>query len=210
MNKITWKSEIIEVLKILGEANLDEILEKVKERKNINLSKSKTPKKTISRTLQTYTYSTEYGIEDTFHNVYGVSKKRGVWALSNNYDIKPSGENIDISFKEGAEIIKKHKSRERNPKLRTIAIQNFKETHSGKLYCEVCGFDFFDTYGEIGADFIEIHHIKPLSQMRNDERTKIQDIAMLCSNCHSIIHRKQPWLSKEELYKIFRARKGKL
>ena len=57
MNKITWKSEIIEVLKILGEANLDEILEKVKERKNINLSKSKTPKKTISRTLQTYTYS---------------------------------------------------------------------------------------------------------------------------------------------------------
>jgi hypothetical protein len=33
----------------------------------------------------------------------------------------------------------------------------------GKLACEVCGFDFAASYGEIGVGFIEAHHLVPIA-----------------------------------------------
>ncbi|WP_242977147.1 HNH endonuclease [Clostridium botulinum] len=51
----------------------------------------------------------------------------------------------------------------------------------------------------MGEDFIEGHHIKPVSELKEGEKTKVEDIVLLCSNCHKMIHRKRPWLSREKL-----------
>lgn len=56
------------------------------------------------------------------------------------------------------------------------------------LNCQVCGFSFFDKYGELGQGFIEAHHKLPLSETKETKTTR-DDIALLCSNCHRIIHR---------------------
>lgn len=207
MGNVTWKSEIIEVLKILGEAKLSDILEKIQERNNIDLTNAKTPIKTISNVLQMYSYSTEYGIEDTFRSVYGVSEKKGIWALSNGGKTLSVNGSIDDEYDEGKEIIRLHKCRERNPRLREKSIRLFKESHKGKLYCEICGFDFFDVYGEVGYDFIEVHHTKPLSRKAKNEKTKICDVSMVCSNCHRMIHRKLPWLSNDDLKRLLEKNK---
>ena len=56
----------------------------------------------------------------------------------------------------------------------------------------ICGFDFEAFYGEAGRNFIEVHHIKPLSSL--DEEIMIdpeKDLVCVCSNCHRIIHRKK-------------------
>jgi 5-methylcytosine-specific restriction enzyme A len=84
---------------------------------------------------------------------------------------------------------------ERNPENRKKAI----EIH-GKT-CVVCGFNFEAVYGERGRDFIEVHHVKPLSTI--GEEVVIdpkEDLVPLCSNCHRMIHRrKDEVLSVEEL-----------
>ncbi len=67
---------------------------------------------------------------------------------------------------------------------------NFIQKH-GSLYCEVCGFDFYKVYGELGKDFIEGHHKNPLCERNGQEMTKIDDIALVCSNCHRMLHRKE-------------------
>ena len=56
--------------------------------------------------------------------------------------------------------------------------------------CQVCGLNFEQTYGELGKDFIEVHHLHPVSQ---GERPvdPIIDLIPLCSNCHSMIHRQE-------------------
>lgn len=55
-----------------------------------------------------------------------------------------------------------------------------------------CGFDFEAVYGEAGKDFIEVHHIKPLSDVGEDvEVDPEKDLVCVCSNCHRIIHRKK-------------------
>lgn len=121
----------------------------------------------------------------------------------NNNDIKLTQE--DEEFAEGKEYVAKHIRRERNQHLIKLAKIKFKNEHDGKLYCEACGFDFGAKYGKLGDGFIEAHHTKPVSEMAEGEKTKLEDIAMLCSNCHSMIHRKKPWLRKEELKKLIKS-----
>jgi 5-methylcytosine-specific restriction enzyme A len=69
----------------------------------------------------------------------------------------------------------------------------------GKLECEACSFDFGVTYGERGKGFIEAHHIKPVHTLVAGEKTRLEDLVMLCSNCHRIVHTKRPWLTVAEL-----------
>ncbi|MBM7587933.1 hypothetical protein JOC86_004508 [Bacillus pakistanensis] len=102
-----------------------------------------------------------------------------------------------IEYQEGKESFRMHKFRERNSKLISEAKKAFKIKH-GKLFCEACGINFEKVYGERGKDFIEAHHTKPVAEMKLGEKTRIEDIAMLCSNCHRMIH-KSPTLSVTEL-----------
>lgn len=98
---------------------------------------------------------------------------------------------------EGGEV-KVWKTRyERDPKLRAAAIE-----HHG-IVCMGCGFNFEATYGSIGAGFIEVHHTQPVSTLgRPTEVDPERDLIVLCSNCHSMVHRKrQTPLSLIELRK---------
>ena len=107
-------------------------------------------------------------------------------------------------YLEGKELLTSHLTHERNKEVVSLAKFRFKVNHSGRLFCEKCGFDFSLKYGERGFDFIEAHHIKPISARTKNEITKVEDIVLLCSNCHNIVHRKRPWLSMAELEEIIR------
>ena len=119
-------------------------------------------------------------------------------------EIEATNYNIyeEESFNEGNKKLEIHKTRERNPKVISRAKELFKIKNNNRLFCEICGFDFEEKYGEIGNDFIEGHHTIPISDMNENDKTKIEGIIMVCSNCHKMIHRKRPWLSKEELKEI--------
>ncbi len=99
---------------------------------------------------------------------------------------------------EGRILSRVHHYRERNRGLVSRKKKSFLKKHNS-LLCEACGFDFENTYGERGSDFIECHHIKPVSELETNEKTKLSDLVLLCSNCHRIVHRKKPWLSFVEL-----------
>lgn len=108
---------------------------------------------------------------------------------------------FDSEFPEGREIERKHRLRERNQAVIKSAKEAFKQKN-GKLHCQVCGFDFQTKYGDIGADFIEGHHTLPISELKGEVKTKVKDVALVCSNCHRMLHRRRPWLKMEELQKL--------
>lgn len=78
---------------------------------------------------------------------------------------------------------------------------------TGALRCEACGFDFEEAYGEVGKGFAECHHTRPVSELRPDQGTRLADLAILCANCHRMLHRRRPWLSAEGLAALVRGRK---
>ncbi len=106
---------------------------------------------------------------------------------------------LDETFSEGGKRIRTHLFVERN---KTV-IRKKKNTvlkATGRLACEACGFDFRNTYGGLGKDFCEVHHRLPLS--KKIQQTKLADLAIVCSNCHRIIHRQVPLLKVEKLKRM--------
>ncbi|WP_365305597.1 HNH endonuclease [uncultured Thiodictyon sp.] len=52
-----------------------------------------------------------------------------------------------------------------------------------------CNFDFETTYGSVGSRFAHVHHLRPLSQTTAPMVTTLKDLAVVCANCHAIVHR---------------------
>ena len=112
----------------------------------------------------------------------------------------PASEIIGLTAEapEGKIRTRSHIVRERNRKL----VQRKKENvlrKTGRLVCAACEFDFAEKYGERGEGFIECHHTKPLSDLEPGSKTHLKDLVLLCSNCHSMIHAKRPWLEMKDL-----------
>lgn len=98
---------------------------------------------------------------------------------------------------EGGVIIRLHKRYERDPRL--VRERKKAALSAGNLKCEVCGFDFEAQYGALGAEFIEVHHTLPVHKMKPGGTTKLTDLALLCSNCHRMSHRRREPLSLAEI-----------
>ncbi len=86
----------------------------------------------------------------------------------------------------------------RNPAVIRKAKEQARE-NDPFLHCQICGFSFKETYGNRGDRFIEGHHKQPLGSLNKRTRTRIEDIAMVCSNCHRMLHRGGRTLSINEL-----------
>jgi putative restriction endonuclease len=99
------------------------------------------------------------------------------------------------SYKEGRRFLS-HRRLEgiRNKKLVSDAKRLFKDTHGGKLTCEVCDMNFEMEYGRRGSEFIEAHHKARFKEVEGETSLGISDLAIVCANCHRMLHR-DPWVS---------------
>jgi len=71
----------------------------------------------------------------------------------------------------------------------SIARNKCIETHG--YLCKICQFDFEKVYGEIGKNFIHVHHIRPLHTIDDNYKVNpIKDLIPVCPNCHAMLHRK--------------------
>lgn len=67
---------------------------------------------------------------------------------------------------------------------------------------------FEDVFGELGAGFAKCHHKNSLSLREQNEETKLNDLAIVCSNCHRMLHRKRPWLTIDALKDLYEKQKS--
>lgn len=98
------------------------------------------------------------------------------------------------TYPEGAKTTVTINAYERNPKARAACI-----AHHGYV-CVACGFDFADRYGDLGKDYIHVHHVNPLKNVTGEyEVDPVNDLVPVCPNCHAMIHRVDPCLTIEVL-----------
>ena len=90
---------------------------------------------------------------------------------------------------EGRIRLHQHYMRERSYKIVQLKKDQFK-SDNGRLFCELCSFDFAEHYPPtLATDFIEVHHIISISSLETQTRTTLDDLIVVCSNCHRMIHR---------------------
>ncbi|WP_123509003.1 HNH endonuclease [Pseudomonas frederiksbergensis] len=88
---------------------------------------------------------------------------------------------------------------ERNPLARKKCIEHF------GCKCFVCEFDFYKIYGELGKNYIHVHHRIDISTRPTAyEIHPIKDLVPLCPNCHAMVHKIHPSISVENLSTIYR------
>lgn len=99
-----------------------------------------------------------------------------------------------LFFKEGKVIQVFVNKYERNQRARIKCIEALGDK------CYACGFDFERTYGEIAKGFIHVHHIRPLSEIKDEYQIDPKkDLVPLCPNCHAVVHLEKPELTIVEL-----------
>lgn len=154
-------------------------------------------------------YHKEYSARNLPDDNVLVNDLKKLIKFYNNYLLERNALTGDVDFtsfsggvEEGKRVYKRHCVLERNPKIvkevKQIALQK-----TGELRCEVCNFCFSEHYKKRGENFIEAHHNKAVSEMKSGDKTSLENITLVCSNCHRMIHRKMPWLSIKKLKAIY-------
>jgi predicted HNH restriction endonuclease len=92
---------------------------------------------------------------------------------------------------------------ERNQAARLECIRHYQS-----WACQICEFDFCQQYGEIGKNFIHVHHLTLISERQGEEYTidPCKDLIPVCPNCHAMLHKRKPSYTPEELKKFVRGK----
>ncbi len=118
--------------------------------------------------------------------LYDMAQKKGGWAAEDEIIKEAANDGVNTSLDEALKY-RQHRSIERqsNHAARVKKLQGTR--------CKGCDRDMVEVYGEIGKGLIHAHHLTPLSKLAvTAEPVKLdalKDFAVLCPNCHAIIHR---------------------
>lgn len=116
---------------------------------------------------------------------------------------KPEVDIEEIVGKEGKILTRVHSYKERDRKFSQTVRKHFRNINNGFLHCMACGLQPNKMYKGVDAErCIEAHHKIPIEELQPDSITRVEDMVMVCSNCHRIIHSKKPCLTIDEVKKI--------
>jgi len=125
-------------------------------------------------------------------------QRDGAWAYRPKTVLpSPIAPDPDRAAIEGEPRMFFHVRRERDPELAEAKRQAVLALRK-RLECEACGFAVQTTYPDLGGEVCEVHHRRPLADVVERTITRLDDLAVLCANCHRAIHRTKPLLSVEE------------
>ena len=103
---------------------------------------------------------------------------------------------------EGMQVSSESTSYERHPIYRKICLAFY------GYKCQICHEDLTSKYGKLAENYIEVHHIEPVSTYEIPKVINpVVDLIPVCPNCHAMLHRRKPPLTPEELVGIIKGRK---
>jgi len=147
-------------------------------------------------------------IEDTgFANVLSIADNSNeidqrLFSHCQEFPLVSDGE--EVSPTEGRPVEKSYTHYERNLKLRRLCLLSY------GCSCQICGFNFEGFYGPIGKHVIQVHHINPLGEIKEEHKVDpIKDMIPVCPNCHVMIHsRRNPCLAVDQIKEMIARKKS--
>jgi 5-methylcytosine-specific restriction protein A len=105
----------------------------------------------------------------------------------------------DEEFFEGRILTVLHRRRERDPRVRARLLS--KRRKLAGLSCDLCNCTPMTGEASLEDACFEAHHTVPIAATA-ERITRISDMALLCANCHRVLHRaiavQKRWLTVDE------------
>lgn len=137
-------------------------------------------------------YCQSKNIEPSKHH-----RPRRYWIIKGKYPFSLPEEVESDEIWEGAKISILVNRFERSKTARERCLKHY------GYACSACGITLEDVYGELAEQFIHVHHVVPLSMIRDGYQVDpIRDLRPVCPNCHAMIHRRKDPLAIDELKKL--------
>ncbi|RXG31863.1 HNH endonuclease [Leeuwenhoekiella marinoflava] len=144
-----------------------------------------------------------------YENTSGASviKGREIYDMYFNYikdnlvaTVYPDEVELKKEYSEGLTRQVIVNSYERNQLARQECIEHYGFT------CQVCDFNFKNAYGELGQDFIHVHHVIDIATIGKKYTVDPKkDLIPVCPNCHAMLHKRKPAYTVSELKNIMRS-----
>jgi hypothetical protein len=150
-------------------------------------------------------YQITPGGRKAVENLGGLSKPKDRAACTNHRYLGTTLTHEETI--EGRHLLKLHKFRERKPRIVSRKKKSVLKA-TGLLLCEACGFDFAAVYGKLGEGFAECHHRLPLAESDAEAPILLEDLAIVCANCHRMLHRSRPMMKVEDLRSLILQRRA--
>lgn len=130
--------------------------------------------------------------------VFERQRRDGAWSYRPNPSVLgPFTPQVERAAIEGEPRWAFHLRRERSGTL-PAAKRKAVLAAQGRLECEACGFVTDGAYRDLPGDVCEVHHRRPLAEAAAPVETTLDDLALLCANCHRAIHQVRPLPTIEE------------
>ena len=69
--------------------------------------------------------------------------------------------------------------------------------------CEICQIDTSDIYPSC-SNLMNMHLAVPITELDGNRRYQSKEFITVCPNCHTALHRRRPWLTKENCGELLR------
>lgn len=117
-------------------------------------------------------------------------------------EAQPPVEAEQIVGKEGRLLTRLHVYKERDRKFAKKVRDYYRHAQGGVLRCEACDSVPVQKYGPVGESSMEAHHTVPIEELQPDSLTLVQEMAMVCANCHRVIHSEKPCLTVDRVRQL--------
>jgi len=131
-------------------------------------------------------YRTNQGFYWEMHNEVAEAIERLGWIKKFENESRNES-NTFLPIFEGESQRAEVNTYERSLRARRLCLEHYGSS------CFICKFDFNSKYGNKAAGYIQVHHLRPLSEIaRRYQVDPIQDLRPVCPNCHAVIHIRTP------------------
>ena len=95
-------------------------------------------------------------------------------------------------FPEGALLYHLHRVLETRDGRKIVRAEN----------CEICHLNLSEIYKPTPGNFLQCHLTVPITELNSSKHYAADDFITVCPNCHAVLHRNRPWLTKDDAGKI--------
>ena len=135
--------------------------------------------------------------------LFGTTNAGSVRALL-DVAAMPAVEAEEIAGQEGRLLTRLHTYRERDSSFSRRVRDYYRRRDKGRLTCQACGTTPRETYGDAGDQAMEAHHKVAIEELQPDSVVRVEDMVMLCANCHRVVHSRKPCLTVEQMRALLR------
>lgn len=128
------------------------------------------------------------GRKDELHKIASAIRQNREFFKTATFGSELEGED----FPEGALLYHLHRVLEARDSRKIVPAES----------CEICHLNLSEVYKPVPGNFLQCHLTVPVTELNGNKHYKTDDFITVCPNCHAMVHKYRPWVTRDNAGEI--------